>query len=111
MTYRYTETGIFRKTVYRVVPLKVEYFLTSPGESFVPIIRMMDDWGNHHRKLFDETGKCKSMPARATDTDHHTWHSLQQTRDSWQSGETGRFPEMWGLKHPVIRLSRKFFLL
>ena len=33
MTYRYTETGIFRKTVYRVVPLKVEYFLTSPGES------------------------------------------------------------------------------
>lgn len=82
MTYRYTETGIFRKTVYRVVPLKVEYFLTSPGESFVPIIRMMDDWGNHHQKLFDETGKCKSMPTHATDTDHHTWHSLQQTRDS-----------------------------
>ena len=51
--------GVVRKTVYPVVPMKVEYFLTGLGESLVPVIRMMDDWGNHHRELFDETGKCK----------------------------------------------------
>lgn len=74
--------GVVRKTVYPIVLMKVEYFLTGLGESLVPVIRMMDDWENRHRKLFDETGKCKSMSAHATDTDHHTWHSLQQTRDS-----------------------------
>ena len=58
--------GVVRKTVYPVVPMKVEYFLTGLGESLVPVIRMMDDWGNRHRELFDETGKCKSMPAHAT---------------------------------------------
>lgn len=36
--------------------MKTEYFLTELGESLVPIIRMMDAWGNAHRTLFDEMG-------------------------------------------------------
>ena len=26
------------------------------GESLVPVIRLMDAWGNEHRKMFDEMG-------------------------------------------------------
>ncbi len=65
------QMGVVRKTVYPVVPMKVEYFLTGLGESLVPVIRMMDDWGNRHRELFDETGKCKSMPAHFPDAVRH----------------------------------------
>lgn len=46
--------GIVRKVVYPVVPMKVEYFLTELGNSLVPIIRMMDDWGNKHRYLAEQ---------------------------------------------------------
>ena len=48
------EMGIVRKVVYPVVPMKVEYFLTELGNSLVPIIRMMDDWGNKHRYLAEQ---------------------------------------------------------
>jgi len=36
--------------------MKTEYFLTELGETLVPIIRMMDMWGNNHRDMFDEMG-------------------------------------------------------
>lgn len=48
------EMGIVRKVIYPVVPMKVEYFLTELGNSLVPIIRMMDDWGNKHRYLAEQ---------------------------------------------------------
>lgn len=38
--------------------MKTEYFLTELGESLVPIIRMMDEWGNRHKDMFDEMGKA-----------------------------------------------------
>lgn len=50
--------GVVFKVVHAVVPMKVEYFLTELGESLVPIIRLMDEWGNKHRELFNEQGKC-----------------------------------------------------
>lgn len=48
--------GMVRRVVYNTVPMKTEYFLTELGESLVPIIRLMDAWGNEHRKMFDEMG-------------------------------------------------------
>ena len=48
--------GVVRRVAYDTVPMKTEYFLTELGESLVPIIRMMDAWGNAHRTLFDEMG-------------------------------------------------------
>lgn len=52
--------GVVRRVVHDTVPMKTEYFLTELGESLVPIIRMMDAWGNEHRNLFDEMGKCRN---------------------------------------------------
>lgn len=48
--------GVVRHVVYNTVPMKTEYFLTHFGESLVPIIRMMDEWGNNHRYMFNEMG-------------------------------------------------------
>ena len=39
--------------VYPVIPQKTEYFLTDLGESVVPVIRAMDDWGNAHRSVVE----------------------------------------------------------
>lgn len=47
------QMGIIRKKVYPVIPQKAEYFLTDLGESVVPVIRTMDDWGNAHRRIVE----------------------------------------------------------
>ena len=52
--------GIVRRVVYYTIPMKTEYFLTPLGESLVPIIRMMDTWGNEHREMFDEMGNLNT---------------------------------------------------
>ncbi|MFY7816363.1 MAG: winged helix-turn-helix transcriptional regulator [Chryseobacterium taeanense] len=45
--------------MFHQLPPKVEYSLTSLGESLLPIIDMMDNWGNEHRpfleKVIEET--------------------------------------------------------
>lgn len=40
--------GIISRTVYPVVPPKVEYALTPKGESLIPIIMALRDWGVVH---------------------------------------------------------------
>jgi len=52
------ELKIVYKVIYPVVPMKVEYYLTELGESLVPIIRLMDEWGIKNRELFTEQGRC-----------------------------------------------------
>ncbi|QHW31001.1 helix-turn-helix transcriptional regulator [Paenibacillus rhizovicinus] len=42
------EDRLVERTVYPVVPPKVEYKLTSHGESLVPILRLMYDWGKDY---------------------------------------------------------------
>ncbi len=44
--------GMVRKVVYPVLPLKVEYFLTAQGESVLPIIEAMEQWGTVHGANF-----------------------------------------------------------
>ena len=37
--------GLVRREVYKVVPPKVEYSLTELGQSFVPVLNTMCEWG------------------------------------------------------------------
>jgi Predicted transcriptional regulators len=39
------EAGLIERIVYPVVPPKVEYRLTSRGESIIPIIVQLKEWG------------------------------------------------------------------
>ena len=40
--------GIVTRTEYQQVPPKVEYSLTEFGESIIPILNAMCDWGNDY---------------------------------------------------------------
>ncbi|MGL4412218.1 MAG: winged helix-turn-helix transcriptional regulator [Bacteroidales bacterium] len=46
--------NIVSKVVHPVVPPKVEYYLTELGESLLPIIDMMEQWGEKHRYLAEK---------------------------------------------------------
>jgi DNA-binding HxlR family transcriptional regulator len=43
-----TESGLIDRRDYDVVPPKVEYRLTRKGQSFVPVIAAIKDWGSRH---------------------------------------------------------------
>lgn len=54
------EFGMVRKTIYAELPPRSEYFITDLGKSLLPIVDMMNVWGNDHReqlenKLTNET--------------------------------------------------------
>ncbi|MDD6489086.1 MAG: helix-turn-helix domain-containing protein [Clostridia bacterium] len=42
--------GMVNRVVYPVVPPKVEYSLTSFGESIIPILELMCSWGSNYLK-------------------------------------------------------------
>ncbi len=47
--------GIVHREVYPVVPPKVEYSLTSYGESLKPILKQLYLWGGEvHKEKFDK---------------------------------------------------------
>jgi DNA-binding HxlR family transcriptional regulator len=41
--------GIISRKVYPVVPPKVEYSLTDYGKTLLPIIKLMQEWGDTHK--------------------------------------------------------------
>jgi len=43
------EDGVVHREVYHQVPPKVEYSLTEFGQTLVPIILLMKDWGNTYK--------------------------------------------------------------
>ena len=45
------EDGIITRTVYPEVPPRVEYALSELGESMRPIIKSMEDFGQHYKEL------------------------------------------------------------
>ena len=45
--------GIIQRTVYPVVPPKVEYSLTAYGRTLRPITELMCTWGKKHMKRLD----------------------------------------------------------
>lgn len=46
--------GIINKKIFPQLPPKVEYSLTPLGQSLLPIIDMIDEWGNKHRSFLEE---------------------------------------------------------
>ncbi|KAB7706677.1 HxlR family transcriptional regulator [Bacillus aerolatus] len=44
------EDLIVHREVYPVVPPKVEYSLTEQGESLIPILEIMYEWGKNYKK-------------------------------------------------------------
>lgn len=47
------EFRVITKQIYHQLPPKVEYFLTDIGESLLPILKSMDDWGNRNRAVIE----------------------------------------------------------
>jgi DNA-binding HxlR family transcriptional regulator len=54
--------GLIHREVYQVVPPKVEYSLTPKGETTVPIIESLREWGAAVRDGELETYQKKSKP-------------------------------------------------
>ncbi|MCW8809390.1 MAG: helix-turn-helix transcriptional regulator [Ignavibacteriaceae bacterium] len=45
---------IIKRKVYPEVPPKVEYSLTLLGESVLPVIDLLREWGEQYRNVFDK---------------------------------------------------------
>jgi DNA-binding HxlR family transcriptional regulator len=45
---------IIKRKVYKEVPPKVEYSLTLLGESVIPVIDLLREWGEQYRNVFDK---------------------------------------------------------
>nr|WP_288810333.1 helix-turn-helix domain-containing protein [uncultured Sphingobacterium sp.] len=45
--------GVIRKVIHPVLPPKVEYFLTEVGESLLPLVDMMENWGSEFMSEFN----------------------------------------------------------
>jgi len=59
------EFHILTKKIYRQLPPKVEYSLTGLGQTVLPIIKMMNQWGEHNRIPLETVIKARSE-SRAT---------------------------------------------
>jgi DNA-binding HxlR family transcriptional regulator len=57
------EDGMITRTVYPVVPPKVEYALTEQGRSIRPILAMMFDWGADYLKRNGIEASCSMTKA------------------------------------------------
>jgi len=51
--------GVVRKTIYPVLPPKVEYFLTDLGKTLLPLISHMEKWGTNYMPIFNELQQHK----------------------------------------------------
>ena len=62
------EQKLITRTVYPVVPPKVEYSMTELGRSLMPILSAMRDWGAEYLRGRDIEPNCFMMD---DDTSHH----------------------------------------
>lgn len=49
--------GVINKKIFPQLPPKVEYSLSALGKSLLPIIDLMDNWGNEHRAFLEKVIK------------------------------------------------------
>jgi len=62
------EDGLVHRTVYPVVPPKVEYTLTTFGESIIPVLEAMCTWGTNYLKEHLATSSvCPSQSSHLSD--------------------------------------------
>jgi DNA-binding HxlR family transcriptional regulator len=59
------ENGLLTRTVYPVVPPKVEYALTELGISIKPILLVMYDWGTDFLRGSGKVVSCSMAATRA----------------------------------------------
>lgn len=45
------EDGVIDKKIYPTIPVKTEYRLTDFGNSFAPVIKEMESWGDKYSEL------------------------------------------------------------
>lgn len=48
---------LIKRTVYKQVPLRVEYELTEIGEDLIPIWKQLEKWGEKHKALLSSYEK------------------------------------------------------
>jgi DNA-binding HxlR family transcriptional regulator len=53
--------GVVDKIIHPGLPLKVEYFLTALGESILPIVLAMDNWGQENREEIAQRDRKLAM--------------------------------------------------
>ncbi len=58
--------GLLRKTIFAQLPLKVEYHLTSLGNSILPVIAVLEQWGNTHRAAVTQAAASAAELVAAT---------------------------------------------
>ena len=61
------EDGLVERTVYPVVPPRVEYALTSFGRSIRPVLASMYDWGSGYLRRRGLEVNCSMQPLPAED--------------------------------------------
>jgi DNA-binding HxlR family transcriptional regulator len=57
--------GLVSKTIFPELPPKVEYHLTDLGRSLLPVIEVMEQWGNAHRPELEQVlaGSLPQLPS------------------------------------------------
>lgn len=59
LTYQLRELeyhGLVQREIYPEIPPKVEYSLTEYGESLIPLLDLMNKWGEEHKSRFQQIG-------------------------------------------------------
>lgn len=58
------EYGIIYKKVFAEIPARVEYWFTEVGESVLPVINTLEEWGNEHREYIhrNKIDSCQFLP-------------------------------------------------
>ncbi|MFD1875588.1 winged helix-turn-helix transcriptional regulator [Hymenobacter bucti] len=56
--------GLVSKTIFAELPPRVEYELTDLGRSLLPVIEVMEQWGNTHRTALEQAlaGNLAELP-------------------------------------------------
>jgi DNA-binding HxlR family transcriptional regulator len=65
------EDGLITRTVYAQVPPKVEYALSPFGESLMPVIQVMSEWGESYLEHRGTPAKCAGRWRASACTSQH----------------------------------------